>query len=132
MEDKRPAQSLPMSTPNKSEKVLRIEILELADKLEPGQTANFFHPPEAPVARELVSENLVTGSASATGGVGVTGIRDAGRAYLKEQRPLQKVKRGFKYLWGLLVAGGVAIGIYFFNLDSVKQAISDFVGRFLK
>ncbi|MEQ1919766.1 MAG: hypothetical protein ABL955_11255 [Elusimicrobiota bacterium] len=121
-----------MSTPNKSEKVLRIEILELVEKLEPGQTANFFHPPEAPVARELVSENLVTGSASATGGVGVTGIRDAGRAYLKEQRPLQKLKRGFKYFWGLLVAGVVAAATYVLSLESVKHAISDFVGRILK
>ena len=121
-----------MSTPNKSEKELRIEILEWAQKLKPGETANLFHAPEAPVARELVLENLVTGTASATGGVGVTGIRDAGRAYLKEQQPLQKVKRGFKYLWGLLVAACIAIGTYLLSLDSVRHAISDFVGRFLK
>ena len=115
----------------KSEKKLRIEILERAGQLTDGQYVSYFHEPEKSVARELFREGLVSGSAKESGGVGLTGLRDAGRDYLEAQRPLQKVKRvGKRVLFvaysALLVVAGHVLG-----LESVKKAISDFVGRFL-
>jgi hypothetical protein len=121
-----------MSTPIRSEKELRIEILEQSLRLKPGETANYFHEPESSVARELIEGGFVTGSAGRTGGAGVTGIRDSGRDYLKAQRPLQRIKRFGIRAFVLICSGIVVIATYIFALDSVKKVISDFLSHFLK
>ncbi len=121
-----------MSTqPRKSERQLRVEILEQAGHLTTGETASYFHEPETTIARELVREGLVSGKDRVSGGVGVTGLRDTGRDYLKAQRPLQKVKQIGKRVIFLAYSVGLFAAGYVLGLDSVKKAISDFVGRFL-
>ena len=121
-----------MSTPpHKSEKLLRIKILEQAGQLTNGQYVSYFHEPETSVARELLREGLVSGSGKESGGVGLTGLRDAGRDYLKAQRPLQKMKRAGKRVIFVAYSAGLFAAGYVLALDSVKKAISDFVGRFL-
>lgn len=117
--------------PRKSERDVRIEILEQALKLAAGETANYFDEPELSIARELVSENLVTGRARVSGGVGVTGVRDAGREYLKAQRPFQKMKKVGKRALFLAYSAALVVAGYVAGLDSVKKALSDFIARFL-
>ncbi|OFX11213.1 MAG: hypothetical protein A2516_00090 [Alphaproteobacteria bacterium RIFOXYD12_FULL_60_8] len=118
--------------PPRSEKDVRIEILEQALRLGDGQAANYFREPEISVARELVREGLVSGNAKDVGGVGVTGIRDSGRDYLRAQRPLQKIWRVLRRILVVVCSFIVAVATYILGLDSIKKSISKFLGHFLK
>jgi hypothetical protein len=117
----------------KPEQQLRIQILGEVGGMATGQVLMYHKDPVVvDVAKELLFDGLVTGQVDEYGMVTLTGIRDAGREYLKSQQPHQRVLRVGKRALFILYSCGLLAAGYILNLDSVKKFFSDLAGKFLK
>ncbi|MBU0677655.1 MAG: hypothetical protein KJ626_06030 [Verrucomicrobia bacterium] len=117
----------------KREEEIKLQILREACDVKEG-TGLAWHKDRVAneVAVELIDDGLVLGSVSEYGTACITGIRDAGRDYLDEQKPHKKaLAAGRRVLFVLYSIALLAVG-YIMNLDSVKTFFSDLIGKVLK
>ncbi|MDD5704339.1 MAG: hypothetical protein PHR35_00320 [Kiritimatiellae bacterium] len=115
------------------EEQIRCQILREASSVREG-TGLGYHGNQLAneIACELVHSGLVIGSVDECGNACIAGIRQAGTEYLEEKRPHRRALRIAKRLLFVLYSIALLLIGYVMNLDSVKEFLSELVGRLLK